>query len=111
MYLKGESNPLFRCNHAKTMMQRLKGLLGADELSLDEGLLIEPCNSVHTFGMKHGLDIIYLDKTGTVLKCINNMLPRRVSAARHAKYTLELGVGAIVHNNIKAGDKLFWRSV
>lgn len=92
------------------MKQRLKGLLGAGELSIKEGLLIEPCNSVHTFGMKFGLDIVYLDKTGTVVKCISNMLPRRFSAARHAKYTLELGVGAISHNNIKAGDKLAWRT-
>ena len=92
------------------MKQRLKGLLGTGKLSLDEGLLIEPCNSVHTFGMKYGLDIVYLDKTGTVVKCISNMLPRRFSAARRAKYTLELGVGAIIHNNIKTGDKLVWKT-
>lgn len=104
----GGTSPIFKCSHAKTMVQRLKGLLGSVELKNGEGMLIEPCNSVHTFGMAYGIDIVYIDRNGTVIKCVHNMLPRRVSIARRAKSTLELLSGAIRQNGIKTGDHLSW---
>jgi len=108
VYINNCSNPAICCSHAKTLGQRLKGLLGSAELKQDEGMLIEPCNSVHTFGMNYSLDVVYLDKHGTVIKCISQMPPRRLSLARKARYTLELAAGAIKEYRIKKGDILSW---
>src|SRR4030088_896304 len=41
---------------------RRKGLLGRNGLPAGEGLWIVPCESVHTFGMKFPIDLVYVDK-------------------------------------------------
>lgn len=106
---RGDSDkPLFLCVHARTLKDRMKGLLGTDELQDGRGILIEPCNSVHTFGMKYCLDIVYLDRKKKVLKCIKSMGPGRVSLSLRARFTIELQEGAISRHGIKTGDVFHW---
>ena len=42
--------------------KRSKGLLGRTGLAPGEAIWIVPCESVHTFGMKFAIDLIYLDR-------------------------------------------------
>lgn len=53
---------------ANTFWERLRGLLGRRMLDANEALHIQPCSDVHSFGMTYPLDILFLDKTGHVLK-------------------------------------------
>lgn len=46
---------------------RLVGLLGRRELPADFALLLAPCRSVHTWGMRLAIDIVALDRVGAVL--------------------------------------------
>lgn len=87
---------------------RLRGLLGRDKLTTDLGLLISPCNSVHTIGMKYSLDIIYLDKNDKVIKIRSNLAPWHFSACKGAYKVLELLAGNCKSKNIKQGDELFF---
>jgi uncharacterized membrane protein (UPF0127 family) len=48
-----------RCYLANRFFSRLKGLLGKEYMSDGEGLLISPCSSVHTMGMKICIDVVY----------------------------------------------------
>ncbi|MDR2191767.1 MAG: DUF192 domain-containing protein [Endomicrobium sp.] len=44
----------------------------------DYALLFENCKSVHTFFMRFNLDIVFLDKSGRVIKTKKNVKPWRI---------------------------------
>ena len=64
---------------ADTILDRMVGLLKTDSLSDGESLLIEPCNSIHTFFMKFNIDVIFLDKDLKVVKIFRDMPPWRMT--------------------------------
>ncbi|MCL2889346.1 MAG: DUF192 domain-containing protein [Eggerthellaceae bacterium] len=55
-------------------VERLRGLLFTKPQS--RPLLLARCRSVHTFGMKHDLDIAFLDREGKVLSSYQQVKPR-----------------------------------
>lgn len=84
-----------RVRVADTLKTRTKGLLGRDDMALDEGLLITRCDSVHTFFMKFPIDLLYLDKELRVVKVVSDMGPSRMSfCLGRARHVLELKGGA-----------------
>ena len=85
---------------------RRKGLLGRDGLPAGEGLWIVPCESVHTFGMKFPIDLVYLDRNKKVKKVRNNVPPWRVSACLSAYSVVELAAGTILKTQTRPGDNL-----
>lgn len=92
---------------ANNPLSRMKGLLGKKELPEGQGLLIEPCNSVHMVFMRFALDVVYIDKQDTVVKAVENLKPNRFSAGgRKAHAALELPTGTIAAAEIAAGDRL-----
>jgi len=94
--------------HAKNTWQRFRGLIGRKKLKADQGLMLTPCSSVHTIGMTYPLDVVFIDKAGTVLKCVSNIKPFRMAMAKKARHTLELAPGQIAKLGIKKGDNLSW---
>ncbi|WP_076410083.1 DUF192 domain-containing protein [Shewanella sp. UCD-KL12] len=93
---------------ANTPWLRLRGLLGRKPLTDNQGMLISPCSSVHTIGMRYPLDIVYLNNKNKVLKIKRNLQPWRSSACRGATQVLELAAGNIDNKNINQGDILSW---
>ena len=67
---------------------------------------IAPCESVHSFGMKFAIDLVYLDRKKRVRKIRREMVPRRLSACLTAHSVLELPVGAIDASRTEPGDQL-----
>ena len=91
---------------ADNIFTRLLGLMFSKDLPFNEGLLIRPCNSIHTFFMNYGLDIIFLDKNFCVVKIIYNMRPWRMSWVYfRANQVLELKAGKL-KTNLEVGEKL-----
>lgn len=80
-----------RVRIAATVAGRLRGLLFRDPSWLGRGgvLLLVPCSSVHTFLMRHELDIAFVDASGTVLRAERSVPPGRVLSARRAVAVLE----------------------
>jgi len=109
MYLKAESKT-FLCDLriADKVLSRARGLLMSRPLTSSEGMLIIPCNSVHTLGMKYKLDIVYLDKNGKVLKIVKNLPPLRLSFKFSAGSALELKSGEVERLGIEIGQRLAW---
>lgn len=95
--------------HANRFMLRLRGLLGRPQLTDNQGLLLTPCAQVHTLGMRYSLDIVFLDKTGIVTKCITGLKPNRFAASIKAYHALELRAGYLQECQIKVGDQLNWQ--
>jgi uncharacterized membrane protein (UPF0127 family) len=85
---------------------RRKGLLGRSGLPAGEGLWIVPCESVHTFGMKFPIDLVYLDRNKKVKKVRSGVPPWRLSACLSAHSVLELASGTIHRTQTKPGDTL-----
>ncbi|HZQ74543.1 MAG TPA: DUF192 domain-containing protein [Burkholderiales bacterium] len=94
---------------ARSAWERLRGLLGRAPLAPDEALLIEPCASVHTFGMRYPIDLAFLDRNGRVLRIVAAVKPRRVALRPGARATLEMAPGAAAALGLRTGDRLEWR--
>lgn len=94
--------------HAHDFISRLLGLLGTKQLSEHDGLLITPCRTIHTLGMRLPLDIVFLDANGMVLKCVSHLAPCRIATARGATHTLELAAGRVAQLRLHPGERLRW---
>ena len=69
---------------------RLLGLALLGRGQAGAGLLIPHCKSVHTFGMRFALDIVFLDEEGRPLAVRRGVPPRRFASNRNAAAVLEL---------------------
>lgn len=52
-------------------------------------LLIAPCHSIHTFGMKEDLDVAFFDRSGTILMAREHVGPARIVRCPGAYGVLE----------------------
>lgn len=95
---------------ARSSWERMRGLLGRAPLGDGEALLLEPCGSVHSFGMSYALDLVYVDRHGQVCKLVHGMRPGRFSASLGAHATIEMAAGKLAATGIKMGDRLTWRA-
>ena len=53
---------------ARTFRERRRGLAKMTPLPAGYGLRILKCNSIHTFGMRFALDLVWLGRDGRVLR-------------------------------------------
>lgn len=91
---------------AQTSSQRRTGLLKHDSLPPGEGLLIGPCEAVHTFRMKFAIDVLFLDRKHKVLKIRPEMGRGRISVCLRAHSVLELPAGTAAATGTVPGDQL-----
>ncbi|MBE2316287.1 DUF192 domain-containing protein [Solirubrobacter sp. CPCC 204708] len=78
---------------ARTRATRGKGLSRMDEMPPDVGLELAPCRSVHTFGMRFALDLIWLDRSGAVVRVDEAVRPRRFRTCLAARSVIEVRGG------------------
>ena len=76
---------------ATTRRARLLGLAHLNRRSAPDGLLIPRCRIVHTFGMRFGLDLVFLGASLLPVRRLQ-VPPRRIAFERRAKAVLELPV-------------------
>ena len=98
------------CSVADNPLTRMKGLLGRETLGEDEGLLIVPCSSIHMWGMKFALDVIFLTRENVVTDYVENIASGKIYASkRHhgkAHAALEVAAGTAEKNGLQRGDQL-----
>ncbi len=110
-WLATQDNDCLIKNVLKTtsFLERTCGLLFRPQLGQDDALLIEPCSSIHTLGMRYTIDIVYLDKTMKILKLVSAIGPWRMSACRGANAVLELAANRIAQLQLVTGQQLIWQ--
>lgn len=91
-----------------SFLDRMRGLLGTRVLKADEGLLISPCSSVHTFGMLFTIDVLFLDEHMTIVKTVGSLKPWRMAASTAASMVLELAEDSIGRLQLTTGKQLEW---
>lgn len=95
---------------ADTFFRRLKGLLGRRELPAGRGMLLKPANSIHTFGMKFAIDVIFVDREGRILKIIEQLPPGKISPpVTGAHCVIETAGGQLSTTAPALGDRLVFR--
>lgn len=95
-----------RIEVADTSEKRRRGLLQHERLEAGEGLWIAPTESVHSFGMKFAIDVLYLNKAKKVVKVRPDMVPGRISLCLSAYSVLELPAGRARETGTEVGDQL-----
>lgn len=72
---------------ACSVRARLRGLLGRSDV---QGILVlVPCHSIHTFGMRFPIDVAFVSADGSVLEVHRDVGVRRRLRCRHAVATFE----------------------
>lgn len=96
---------------ADRAVERMRGLLGRVALDADRALWLEPCNAVHTFGMRFPIDVVFIDRRGCVLSIHRNVGSARVLFCWRARAALEMGAHVAQALRVEVGDRLEWRAL
>jgi len=97
-----------RCVDAHSMLARMRGLLGRSSLAPEEGILLRPASSVHTWFMRFPIGVVFIDRNLTVLRIVPGLRPWRMAWRWRASMVLELAAGESERRGIRAGDSLRW---
>ncbi len=94
------------CAHvAHGRWERMVGLLGRTSLADGEGLLLRGTHSVHTFGMRFAIDVLYLDPANRVLRSVSALPPNRIAPWHWGVHSvLELRAGTLARSQTQIGD-------
>lgn len=99
-----KSKPVEDVLIADTFLRRLKGYMFQKKPKY-KAILIEPCNSVHTFFMNFDIDVLFLDENFLVVKKIEALKPRKIiMPIKEAAIVLEGEAG--LFENIMIGDRI-----
>ena len=93
---------------ARGFVARLRGLIGRPAPEPGEGLWIEPCAAVHTFGVREALDLVFVSACMVVQRVETAVPPRRVRIGPGARAVLELRAGEARRIGLRAGLRLEW---
>lgn len=92
---------------ARSFFSRFKGLLGTATLEPGEGLYLDPCSSIHMFGMKYAIDALFIDKNGLVVGLVHSIKPGALSKVYgKARGCLELPAGTLNAGGTALGDRI-----
>jgi uncharacterized protein len=78
---------------ARSPWSRLLGLAVRRRPPAGQALLLPRCRSVHTFGMRFAIDLVWLDAEGRVLAIERGVPPWRVRGRRDAAAVVEVVAG------------------
>jgi uncharacterized membrane protein (UPF0127 family) len=82
-----------RVREARGIRARLLGLALLHHLDPNDALLFRRCRSVHTFGMRFRIDVVFLDERGGVLRVVRAVPRRRLLRCADAYAVLETRAG------------------
>jgi uncharacterized membrane protein (UPF0127 family) len=71
-------------------LARLLGLAGLRELPTHAGLLLPRTRSIHTFGMRFAVDLVWIDAKGRTVRIDCTVRPCRLRGCRDARAVIEL---------------------
>jgi uncharacterized protein len=93
---------------AQGFVARLRGLLGRQDLAPGSGLLIHPCQGIHTVGMRFAIDALFLDRRDRVARVEHSLPPGRfVPFVRRAARVIELPAGTLAAAGVEVGDEVW----
>jgi uncharacterized membrane protein (UPF0127 family) len=83
---------------------RGRGLLG--RTGFEGAMVLRPCRSVHTAGMRFPIDVAFCDRSGTVVRTAT-LRPWRVTRVQwRAHFAIEAAAGAFDRWQLRPGDQI-----
>ena len=92
--------------HARSFLERGRGLLWRPRLEAGQALWILPCPSIHTVGMRYAIDVVFVSVDGRVLRIASNVTPMRFRLCKRAHSVLELASGQAALLGLAVGQQL-----
>jgi len=91
-----------------SLFARMRGLLGRKFLGPDTAMVIDPCSSIHTMGMRFAIDVIFLDSKNSILAVTKNVKPGRiwVPGGWKTRRVIESEAGCLNLSHLRVGDTL-----
>ena len=89
---------------AESRRARARGLLGRD--GVDGALLLRPCRSVHTLGMRFPIDVAFCDDGLRVLRIVTMPRHRLSRLVWRSRVVIEAEAGAFARWGLQPGDAL-----
>lgn len=97
-----------RAQRASRAIERLVGLIGQPLPAVGAGLWIEPCRTVHTFGVRGPLDLVFVARNGAVVRVHEGVPPGTARGALRARAVLEMRAGEARRLGLRVGTRLRW---
>jgi len=95
---------------ADSFWSRGKGLIGRRRALEDYGLVIRPCNAIHTYFLSYPIDVLYLDRQSRVLRILPALQPWRIGPiVWRSKTVVELPAGTAAQTGTMIGDVIEYR--
>lgn len=99
------NNKKIPIKYAKTWNDKLRGLMFLKKINY--GLLIPQCISIHTFGMKDNIDLIFLNEKKAVMYIFQNLKANKIIQVNEdINKTSALELPKNTSLNLKIGDIL-----
>lgn len=94
-----------RLDVPRSFLGRGLGLLLRRRLDRDEGMWIDPCRSIHMFGMRFAIDAVFLSRDLRVVRICPGLRPwRMVPMVWRARSVVELAAGRAGEVGLRVGD-------
>ena len=92
---------------ARGPIARALGLMGRRGWTASDGLILESCNSIHTFFMRMPIDVAFLDRDDRIVRVASAVPPWRIGpVAWRAHRAIELPAGVLAASATAPGDQL-----
>lgn len=92
---------------ASNFYTRFMGLMYRKSIPMDHGLLLTPCNEIHTFGMRFDIDTVAISKEGEVLFIDKAVKPNKIrKKVKGCHMILELNSGVSDQLGLQVGDRI-----
>jgi uncharacterized membrane protein (UPF0127 family) len=92
---------------ALTRRERNQGLLDRAGLDPASALVLAPCFMIHTASMRFAIDVIFVDRSGQVVRIVRDLRAWRIAGSWAAHATIELAAGALASRDVVVGDHLY----
>jgi len=100
---------LARARRPLGLLARARGLIATPPLAPDEGLWLDRCDSIHMFGMRYPIDVVFL-RARRIERLCAGVRPMHARWCRRADSVLELANGAIARLGLREAQALEFRS-
>lgn len=95
-----------KCELADGVFSRFMGLMFRKSLPEHCGLLLVPCNEVHTFNMNFAIDVVTLNKENEIIAVFDSVPRGKVKPrVKGGAKVLELNAGVMKSLGIDCGEK------
>jgi uncharacterized membrane protein (UPF0127 family) len=107
----GESTRTYQVHKMESFADRARGLLFRSGINAGEVYWFDRCSSVHMFGMRFPIDVVFLDKQFYITKIVSGLKPWRFAFSLGSRSVLEMKSGESRARQMKVGQILELKKV